>query len=160
LADVVRRFGGTSDRRMILRGLLRFRAELREVGICGGFQWLDGSFFEDVEETRGRSPNDIDVVTFCELGDEASQQARYDESPQLFDHVAAKLNFSVDNYFIELGATLARDSVRTIGYWYSMWSHRREDQRWKGFVEVDLGADGDAEALALLGALEATGGAS
>ena len=159
LADVVRRFGGTSDRRIILRGLLRFRAGLREIGISEGFQWLDGSFFEDVEATGGRSPNDIDVVTFSELGDEVLQQSRYAESPELFDHIAAKLNFSVDNYFVELGAPLARDDVRNIGYWYSLWAHRDEDQRWKGFVEVELGADGDADALALLDAFDAPGGA-
>ncbi len=158
LADVVRRFGGTLDRRLILRGLLRFRAGLRELGISAGFQWLDGSFFENVEEARGRSPNDIDVVTFSEFGDEAEQQTRYAESPELFDHIAAKLNFSVDNYFVELGAAMAREDVRDIGYWYSMWSHRREDQRWKGFVEVDLGDDADA--LALLEQLDAAGGAS
>lgn len=160
LADVVRRFGGTQDRRFILRGLLRFRAELRAVGIASGFQWLDGSFFEAVEETRGRPPNDIDVVTFSELGDEATQQARYEESPHLFDHAAAKMNFAVDNFFVELGVPMARDDVRTVGYWYSMWAHRRDDQRWKGFVEVDLGDVDDADALALLDALDATGGAS
>lgn len=160
LVDVVRRFGSTPDRRIILRGLLRFRAGLRDLGISAGFQWLDGSFFEDVEATRGRPPNDIDVVTFGELGDEALQQARYAESPELFDHLAARLNFFVDNYFVELGVPMARDGVRDIGYWYSMWAHRREDQRWKGFIEVDLDDTGDMVALTLLNQLDASGGAS
>jgi len=159
LADVVRRFGDTLERRIILRGLLRFRAELRDAGIADGFQWLDGSFFEAVEETRGRPPKDIDVVTFGVLGDEATQQARFDEYPHLFDHDAAKMNFGVDNFFVELGNAMTRDDVRTVGYWYSMWAHRREDQRWKGFVEVDLDV-GDGEALALLDALDAAGGPS
>lgn len=160
LVDVVRRFGTTPDRRIILRGLLQFRAGLRDLGIADGFQWLDGSFFENIEQTRGRPPNDIDVVTFGELGDEALQQARYAESPELFDHLAARLNFRVDNYFIELGAPMARDDVRNIGYWYSMWAHRREDQRWKGFIEVDLASDGDIDARVLLDDLDAAGGTS
>lgn len=160
LIDVVRRFGTSVERRLILRGLLRFRAGLHGLGLVTGFQWLDGSFFEDVETSRGRPPQDIDVITFGELGDEVIQQARYDEAPELFDHVAAKMNFGVDNFFFDLGAPMGREEIRDLGYWYSMWSHRREDRRWKGFVEVDLGAAGDVEALALLEALDGPGGAS
>lgn len=160
LIEVVRRFGTTFDRRILLRGLLKFRAGLHTLGISTGFQWLDGSFFEDIETSSGRAPRDIDVITFGELGDEVVQQRRYAESPELFDQNAAKMNFGVDNYFFDLGGTLGRDEIHDLGYWYSLWSHRREDRRWKGFVEIDLESNGDSEALALLEALEASGGAS
>jgi hypothetical protein len=34
------------------------------VGIVEGFQWIDGSFIEDAEKSRGRPPADIDIITF------------------------------------------------------------------------------------------------
>lgn len=33
--------------------------------------------------------------------------------------------------------------VKVIAYWYSLWSHRRDDS-WKGFVQVDLDPEQDA----------------
>lgn len=45
-------------------GLLDLRAELTLAGKSDGFQWVDGSFTEDVEVQQGRTPNDVDVVTF------------------------------------------------------------------------------------------------
>jgi hypothetical protein len=38
------------------------------------------------------------------------------------------------------------EQAHRVAYWYSLWSHRREDQRWKGFVELSLSED-DAEAI-------------
>src|SRR5580692_10607499 len=63
-AEVVARFATSGPRRVILRGYLDYRAALREAGFAEGYQWLDGSFVEDVERTEGRPPNDVDVVTF------------------------------------------------------------------------------------------------
>lgn len=159
LRDVVRQFGGTQPRRMILRGLINLRVGLRAIGIDTGFQWLDGSFFERVEDTRGRPPNDIDVVTFTPLGDDLAQQALYDQAPQLFDHSLVKERYAVDHYFVSLGQPMGRDEVRLTGYWYSMWAHRREDQLWKGFIEIEieLENDHDSEVLAILDELDGGG---
>ena len=35
-----------------------------KIGIGSGFQWLDGSFLENVEMTEKRDPGDLDLVTF------------------------------------------------------------------------------------------------
>ena len=61
LLHVVRRFGVTRARRRLLRGLLDFRSELNGAGLVQGFQWLDGSFAENVELREGRDPGDIDL---------------------------------------------------------------------------------------------------
>ncbi len=67
LAVLVDRFATSTERMAILDGLLRFRAALHAAGITSGFQWLDGSFLEQVEALEGRAPRDIDVVTFLAL---------------------------------------------------------------------------------------------
>ena len=48
----------------ILDGFLRFRELLTQAGFVSGFQWVDGSFLENVEMLENRPPNDLDVVTF------------------------------------------------------------------------------------------------
>ncbi len=58
------RFGTSAERITILQGFIRLRAELRKHGMAQAFQWVDGSFLEDVEVTEARPPGDIDVVTF------------------------------------------------------------------------------------------------
>lgn len=67
LAQVVQRFATSPKRVEILHGLISFRAELHQLGICSGFQWLDGSFMEHVEVLEGRDPKDIDAVTYFDL---------------------------------------------------------------------------------------------
>lgn len=64
LTDVVVHFATSSERRQILRGWLGYRAALHGMGLTDGFQWLDGSFLEQVETPESRPPQDMDVVTF------------------------------------------------------------------------------------------------
>jgi hypothetical protein len=45
---------------------------------------------------------------------------------------------------------LPQISVDQVCYWYSLWSHRRGDQLWKGFAEVDLDPSDDVNAEAVL----------
>ena len=135
------RFGDTSERRAILRGLLNLRDALRGLGIVKGFQWLDGSFVEDVERLRSRAPADIDVVTFCAFGD--TEQQRLLES---IDPAKAKETYMVDHYFVQTdGQTdperASADLTRWAAYWYSMWAHQRDTQRWKGFASVLLSSN-------------------
>lgn len=149
ILEVTRCFSMSAERRKILRGFLALRSKLYELGFSEGFQWLNGSFFEHVEATLGRPPGDIDVVTFTKLGTEASQLALIEAAPDLFYPRLAKQKYLVDHYFSGLGEEMQRMDVRWVAYWYSMWSHRRDNQ-WKGFVEISLDTAGDAGALALL----------
>lgn len=149
LADFVARFAISPERMKILDGLLKFRAKLHEIGIISGFQWLDGSFLEQIELLESRSPNDIDVVTFFEMPTGENQLSLLRKSKSLFDQQALKKKYSVDGYFSELGQPVDALHVQIITYWYSMWSHRR-DGLWKGFVQVDLAPSEDDDARAVL----------
>lgn len=143
------RFGTSADRRRILSGLLALRGELRGSGVTDGYQWLDGSFLEDVERLRGRPPQDIDVVTFAVLGDGAAQRAKRQAAPHLFDSAQCKMRFHVDHYVLRADRALDEAYARRVAYWYSMWSHQRGSHRWKGFVSVPL-ASNDLQARAFL----------
>ena len=119
-----------------MRGFLDYRGALHRAGITSGFQWINGSFVEDIETLEGRAPNDIDVLTFCAMPGDADYRS-------LFDSAITSRKFLVDAYFLPLNVSLTPPRVRAISYWYSMWAHRR-DGRWKGFLEIDLNPVSDA----------------
>ncbi len=96
---LVQRMAGNRERCAILAGLFRYRAALRVLGFTRGFQWLDGSFVEDVEAREDRPPNDIDVVTFAHPPDgmlKEQVQQLLDDHPDLFDHDRCKAGFHFD----------------------------------------------------------------
>ena len=153
LTDFVLRFGSTPERRVVLDGLMRYRTALHAVGLVTGFQWLDGSFLENVELLEARAPNDIDVVTFFDLPAGKTQLNLQQQAPDLFPttrdaHQKLKDSYCVDAYVEHLGKAPTR-LVRQSSYWYSMWSHRR-NQVWKGYVQIDLVPTDDAVAIAEL----------
>jgi len=141
LVDIVLRFGDSPERQRILDGFLRFRRELHAAGFVEGFQWIDGSFLENVERLEGRPPNDVDVVTFV---DGASDVAIHKHVRAILDHDAVKAEYSIDHYFVELNLP-GRILVAHSAYWSGLWSHRRSMQ-WKGFLQVELARDDDEEA--------------
>lgn len=149
LAALVDRFAVSPERRAVLDGLLRFRAALHAAGLTTGFQWLDGSFLEQVELTERRPPRDMDVVTFFEMPLGQDQRTLAQRHGSLFDQKHAKVRYAMDAYFAELGQPMDEWQVKTITYWYSLWSHRR-DGLWKGFVQVDLDPSQDVDARAIL----------
>jgi len=153
LTDFVLRFGQTQPRRMVLDGFLKYRAALHAAGLVSGFQWVDGSFLENVEAIETRAPNDIDVVTFFDLPAGKSQMDIQQQFYDLFPatrgaHQKLKDTYFVDAYYEHLGKAPSR-LVRQSSYWYSMWSHRR-NQAWKGYVQIDLAPTDDAVASAQL----------
>ena len=154
-AEVARAFATTEERRVIFRGFLTLRADLRGLGFASGFHWLDGSFVEDCERLHLRAPGDIDVVSFLSFSEvvdtstPAALIAFLQANAEIFKSQQSKVKYGVDHYPMELGGPLDGARVKLISYWYSIWSHRRDDQRWKGFVRVDLGED-DTSALAIL----------
>ena len=75
LEVLVERFATSGERATILQGFLKFRTALYHHGVTNGFQWVDGSFLENVEDIESRPPNDIDVVTFFFLPDGQNQQS-------------------------------------------------------------------------------------
>jgi hypothetical protein len=147
LTDFVLRLGQTVERRTVLEGYLRYRQALHAAGLTRGFQWLDGSFLENIEMIESRAPHDIDVVTFFHLPAGKSQRDLMSQFPDLFptDQSVLKSTYHVDGYVVDLGTAPERLTQRS-AYWYSLWSHRR-NQLWKGFVQIDLAPSEDAVAM-------------
>jgi hypothetical protein len=156
LSILIERFGLTAERRKILEGLLAYRAALHANGLTSGFQWLDGSFLQDIESQQDRPPNDIDVVTYFRLPAAISQAMLVIKAGALFDHDYVKKTYHVDAYQGVLGGPLDENLIRRVSYWYSMWSHQR-DHTWKGFVQVNLSPDEDMSASAMLACLNSGG---
>lgn len=156
LIDFVDQFSTSPERRNVLQGFLRYRAALHATGLINGFQWLNGSFLEDVETLEGRPPRDLDVVTFYRLPAGQSQQDVQLLAPHLFPinrtaQEQLKANFHVDAYLAHLGMIPERLVERST-YWYSLWSHRR-NQLWKGYVQINLAPTEDAAARAAMAGL-------
>lgn len=135
--EVVDVFATSLSRKAILHGFLNYREALYLAGIVDGFQWLDGSFMEDVEGHQGRSPNDIDVVTYLHIPAGETQRTLAQKAPHLFSPKGVKAAYKVDSYYEVLGEPFAERHVKKLSYWYSMWSHNR-NQTWKGFLRINL----------------------
>lgn len=146
LTEVVQRFATSQERIDILNGLLKYRAQLHGFGVVAGFQWLDGSFMEDIEALESRPPGDMDVVTYFYLPAGETQASLNAKAGNLFDQAHVKATYLLDAYQQPLGVETTPSRVRMITYWYSMWSHRRNGV-WKGFVQVNLDPKEDIDAL-------------
>jgi hypothetical protein len=136
VAELWGRFATTVKRKQILEGFFNLRTELFALGIRG-FQWLGGSFLEDIEMREGRDPNDLDAITF--VADPATPEelnAKLGTNPALLDHVRLKDLFFVDHYWVSLGSSPVY-LVDLARYWYGVFSHRR-DRVWKGMLAVHL----------------------
>ncbi len=139
IEEVCIRFG-TSERRIkILSGFLRLREDLLGCGVRG-FQWLGGSFMEDVEWRKDCPPNDVDVVTFAtDPASEEETASLVREQPWLLDQPGIKSRFDVDHYLVP-GYLTVEKLVERSRYWCGLFSHRR-DSLWKGMVQVPLRPD-------------------
>ena len=141
LSELVEDFGHTPTRQRLLAGFLNYRVRLHQAGLDRGFQWINGSFLEDVETNEQRDPNDIDVVTFFHLPDGYTEATFHDAHKSIFDQSALKSKYEVDAHYVcfntEYDYLIANST-----YWYSLWSHTR-DGRWKGYLRIDLADDED-----------------
>lgn len=137
LSDFLDQYALSPERANVLQGFLDYRAALHRAGLISGFQWLNGSFLEHVEDTQSRAPRDIDVVTFFHLPKAHTQRSLFPSIRDLFDTRLCKAKYHVDGYPHMLGTASEEREIRQTCYWYSMWSHRR-DGVWKGFAQVDL----------------------
>lgn len=143
--DLCERFGTTPERKRILGRFLDFRERLQNEGLFTGFQWLDGSFLEDVEVRDGRPPRDLDLVTVYWGYDRAFQVALVQKFPEFARRALSKARYSLDHYVLDAGCTteLTIDQTR---YWISLFSHNRSGV-WKGMLRIELNTpDEDAAA--------------
>ena len=158
IPGLVKRFGDTTERRKLLTGLLKFRAELHQIGVVRGFQWIDGSFVEYIEQNQGRAPNDIDVVTFFYIPEGHTQISLLQSYRNIFDGTP-KRKSSIDAYFVPLDQVKMEEAISESIYWDGLWSHTRDGLR-KGYVQVDLANTDDENAKAELQRIAVEGGGS
>ena len=148
LLDLVLRFATTEERCKILCGFLNYRKELHSIGLDTGFQWINGSFVEDIETLQERPPHDIDVVTFFEVPTGESQANIVAKCPELFDLHSVKQKYLTDSRFVSLTTVVGTEKrlVERSTYWYSVWAHQKSTFLWKGFLQIDLAPIHDEEA--------------
>lgn len=145
MLEVTQRFASLPGRRRLIEGLLNYRADLAVLGFVRGFQWLDGSFAEDVEAHEQRPPNDIDIVTFAfsPVGLSSTQIGQMLVThPALFMNAQAKEKYGCDGYMVPLDKS-PENLVKRCAYYFGLFSHRRSDQVWKGLLQIPLESDDD-----------------
>lgn len=143
----------TNDRKALLWGLLQFRADLRSLGFTDGFQWVDGSFVENIEASSGRPPNDIDIISFLNRPAQYSNNqswAVFLSSTPTFNNKHVKTAYKCDTYFADLSLP-PKNVVDNAAYWLSLFSHQRGTQHWKGILSIQIDTPvEDAQMLAYL----------
>jgi hypothetical protein len=154
LTRIATKLCASNERREIFRGLLRYRQELAKIGLNDGFQWLSGSFMEDIETLEKRHPRDVDVVTFCHrpasATDDPSWLAFTRANVNLLMWSRVKPIFKCDPYFVDLN-TAPANVVNQARYWFGLFSHRRGGL-WKGLLQVPLiVTQDDADASLMVG---------
>lgn len=151
LTELVKEFGFSQDRLYILEGLINFREQLRKAGITEGWQWIDGSFVEDIEARKGRSPGDIDVVTFATnppFTSSAQEQQFMHANWNLFDRVQSKVHYKCDSFLVPFNWN-PELLIYMSKFWYGLFSHQRDTYLWKGMLHIDLNSD-DNQAMAII----------
>ncbi|MBV6878633.1 hypothetical protein NG800_001970 [Epilithonimonas ginsengisoli] len=136
--EFVQQFATSPQRIEILEGLLKFRKKLNEVGIIEGFQWLDGSFTENIEISEERAPRDLDIVTLFNPNILAPEQI--DEIQNNFidfsDFNTSKINYKLDHYPFNY-AMNPLFTIEYTRYWIQLFSHNRLGI-WKGIIRLEL----------------------
>jgi hypothetical protein len=129
-------FANSKHRVEILKGLLAFREKITSHGILKGFQWIDGSFTENIELTENRPPNDLDLVTFFEgINQELVEKIQTNFEAFLKPQVS-KNEYKLDHYPFDY--TYKPDvTVEYTRYWIQLFTHNRKGI-WKGILRLEL----------------------
>ena len=139
--ELCKQLGTSPERQRILELFLDFRERLTSEGLTRGFQWLDGSFLEDIEKRESRPPKDLDVVTIYWGYDMPFQRNLMIKFPEFADPMLAKANFSLDHYPLD-ASYHPETTVESSRYWISLFSHNRL-AIWKGMLRVELNTVAD-----------------
>lgn len=144
--EFCQRFATSPERIDILKKFLQFRSEMRKCGISG-FQWLDGSFLEDVENSsRKRPPSDLDLLTFFNPVTPAQNTDIMTNFKEFVDRKECKTKYKLDHLLINIGSH-PLTTIEFTRYFLQLFTHNK-DQVWKGMLKLDVGLaneDDDAE---------------
>lgn len=138
ITDLVDRFTTSIERANLLLGLLELRSDIRSSGITMGFQWINGSFSENIEEAACRAPRDIDVLTLT------TEVVQPDVEAKLFVGKRTAKHYRCDSHLLWLGYPPSL-LVNHLVYWFGLFSHRRDGLA-KGMLQLHLGNDQEDQA--------------
>lgn len=150
--ELCQRFATSTERIAILRGLLEFRERMLIESISSGFQWIDGSFTENIETSESRPPNDLDIVTFFGGIDMTEQNRIMTVFPEFYVASLSKTTYGLDHYPFDY-AFEPNATVEMTRYWIQLFTHNRIGI-WKGLLRIELNTPNvDANALSYLNSL-------
>lgn len=153
IMEFCQHFSTSQERIEILIGLVNFRLRMIQHGILIGFQWIDGSFTENIEARENRAPNDVDVATFFKGVPEGYEKYLKVHFPEFLSPILSKQNYHVDHYPVPY-AMQPELTVELTKYWYQLFSHNRAGV-WKGILKIPLyqTPENDTQALSYLNSL-------
>ena len=136
ILELCHQFSTSPERIMILKNFVTFRQRMTNEGILNGFQWLDGSFMENIESSQGRQPRDLDVVTFFGGLTISQQTTIRGNFPEFANPTLAKTNYFLDHYPVDY--SFSPDvTVEQTRYWIQLFTHNRLGV-WKGMLRLPL----------------------
>lgn len=139
--EICQRFAFSPQRIYILKRFLAFRNEMRKFGISG-FQYLDGSFLEDIENsTLNRPPNDLDLLTFYLPISSTQETNIINNFNDFVNRNTCKANYHLDHLIINLGSHPI-NIVEFTRYYVQLFTHNRSNV-WKGMLKLDIGNLGE-----------------
>lgn len=131
-------FATSKERIVILKGYLAFRDKMNSIGITTGFQWLDGSFMENIEASEQRAPKDLDLITFFSGLTPSLQQNIFTNFIEFIDPLQSKNVYELDHYPIDYGWTAKPEAIiENTRYWLQLFTHNRLSV-WKGMLRIEL----------------------
>ncbi len=136
ILELCHRFSSSPERVLILKNFVLFRQRMTSLGIIYGFQWLDGSFLENIEVSAGRPPKDLDVVTFFGGLSHSDQISIRSTFPEFGNPGLAKANFHLDHYLVDY-TFKPEVTVEHTRYWIQLFTHNRLGV-WKGILRLPL----------------------
>ncbi len=146
ITEFCKRFATNRQRVRILKKFISFRKEIINNDIKKGFQWVYGSFVEDIEKTELRSPSDMDVMTFYMGLSNDKVRKVYDEFPVFFKEEISKKKYMIDHTSILIDYSPI-NTVESMSESMQLCTHTR-DGEWKGIIKIDLNTlKEDKEAL-------------
>ena len=139
--ELCQRFATSPQRIDILKRYLAFRIEMRKFGITG-FQYLDGSFLEDIENSPfKRPPDDLDLLTFFAPVTAAQEASILANFLDFVDRASCKTNYQLDHMVVNLGSHPIY-IVEFTRYYIQLFTHNRSNV-WKGMLKLDIGTKGE-----------------
>lgn len=135
VSDLIHRFGTSKRRVSILAGYIKHRRRLFQIGIKNGFQWINGSFLQNLN----REPRDIDVVTiFYTNLKRCNFNIILKKNHSLFIPTLAKKFYDTDAHFVDVAALNYYTFSRQLSFYLGLFSHARDSFLWKGILEILL----------------------